>query len=490
MIPFGPWTPDLPDLGNSCLVADNVRPDRNSYRQMPSLAVVSDALTARCQGAVSATKSDGNTFSYAGDATKLYRLATATQTDASRLAGGAYAISSDDQWQFAKWNDQILATNIADAVQEITMGNANFAALITSTDKPTAKYIAVVREFVVLGHWALSGSVHTEGVRWGGINSAVDFDGAPRVTQSDNQDLKEKGGFVQAIIGGEYGRVYRENAIHRMTYRGPPLIFQFDQVARGVGLWAPYSIASFQHVDWFISEDGFYSFDGVASTPIGRGRVDRTFFNEVDATQKGKIRAALDSVNKVVAWAYPTADSIGSGVPDKIMLYDWGDDRFSRIDVDVQMLTEFLSSGVTLEGLDSFNSSIDALSPSLDSELWKGGELSFGAYDPDNKLASFSGAAMIAKLITGEQQLSPGQRSFIPNVRPIVDGPNTTTTIAIGSRRRQVDTESFGSEISLNDNGDCPAEDDNVYHRFRATISGGFDHALGVEVEAQPSGHP
>jgi hypothetical protein len=52
-IPIGPWSPDLPDLENpGSLEALNVIPAAKSYRPLPSFASVSNALTARAQGAI------------------------------------------------------------------------------------------------------------------------------------------------------------------------------------------------------------------------------------------------------------------------------------------------------------------------------------------------------------------------------------------------------------------------------------------------------
>ncbi len=113
IIPFGEYLPDLPALGNpGATVAKNVIPHLAGYKPLSSLVTFSDALTARCQGAFSAIDSAGVTNVYSGDATSLYRLTDVTWTDASQ--SGGYNISSDQAWNFVRWNNDVFATNVAE----------------------------------------------------------------------------------------------------------------------------------------------------------------------------------------------------------------------------------------------------------------------------------------------------------------------------------------------------------------------------------------
>ena len=85
-INFGNFEPDLPDIvtpGTS--IAKNCLPHQNSYLQWLAIATDSNALDAYCRGAVSFSDSAGNSEMFAGNESKLYRLATATWTS----AGGA-----------------------------------------------------------------------------------------------------------------------------------------------------------------------------------------------------------------------------------------------------------------------------------------------------------------------------------------------------------------------------------------------------------------
>ena len=484
IIPFGEYLPDLPALGNpGATVAKNVIPHLAGYKPLSSLVTFSGALTARCQGAFSAIDTAGVTNVYAGDATSLYRLTDVTWTDASQ--SGAYTISSDQAWNFVRWNNDVLAANVTDPVQKITMGGTTFGDLFASTLKPKARHMAVVRDFLVLGNVEESSTFYPARVRWSAKNDPADMDQSAD-TQAGKQDLlgtSRGGGWIQAIVGREYGIVFQEHSIWRMTYVGEPDIFTFDEVETNRGAYTPGGVIDYGRMVFYLAEDGFYLFDGITSIPIGKNKVDLTFFAELDASNKHRITGCVDPVNSVVMWAYPTGNSAGGGDPDKIIMFNWTTNSWSFAEVDTQLIFCSTTTGYTLEGLDTINASIDALSFSLDSRVWTGGETQLSAFDRTNKLAHFTGSAMAAVLETAESQMTRGQRSFLTGVRPLIDAPTGTITAQIATRDVQNAAHAFGSAITLNANGICPVRSDARYHRFRFNITGGFTDAIGFDID-------
>lgn len=473
----GEWTPDLPSLAGSCNTATGVIPQAKSYKSFPRPVVYSNALTARAQGFISARDAAANVYNYAGDATKLYTLVNQTWTDASRLAGGAYAVATEDFWEFASWGNTVIATNIATVAQEITLGAANFAVLAGSP--PQAKHIAIVRDFVVLGHLA----TFTQRVEWSAINNSQSW-AVSGATQADYQDLVGNGGWVQRIIGGEYGVVFQEKAIWRMSYIGSPVIFQFDQVDRQRGTPVPMSVVSYGNVTFFLADDGFYYFNGSASIPIGNAKVDKTFLSEVDFSFLYRVNAAIDPVNKIVCWAYPTTSS--GGVCSSILVYAWADNRWSKLVLDSELLALSTAQGYTLDSLDTVTTNLDALTPSLDSRAWTGGKINFGGFDTAHQLNTFTGTAMAAIVDVGETQHIPYNRTYVNAARPLVEGG--TASVTIGSRNLQSDSVTFGSAIPQDLTGTCPQRSNARYHRYRIIPDADFTHIGGVQAEFTPEG--
>src|SRR5687768_3359675 len=98
LIPFAEYRPDMPALGEWSRDATNVVPAEASYRPLNSLSGVSNALTARAQGAAWFRGTGGAVKMFAGDATKLYLLSSATWSDVSQAAT-TYAPGADGTWR-------------------------------------------------------------------------------------------------------------------------------------------------------------------------------------------------------------------------------------------------------------------------------------------------------------------------------------------------------------------------------------------------------
>ncbi len=192
VIPFGEYLPDLPDLANpGATVAKNVIPHANSYLPLKALSTNSDALTAFCRGAYAATDKALVVYNFAGDATKLYSLASQTHSDVSSTT---YTTAAGENWSFVKWGEKIIATNFTDVPEITTLGAANFTNLGGSP--PRARHVGIVRDFVVFGYLKESGTVYPNRVRWSGIGDETAW-AVSATTQSDFQDI-----FSNANLGG------------------------------------------------------------------------------------------------------------------------------------------------------------------------------------------------------------------------------------------------------------------------------------------------
>ena len=165
---------------------------------------------------------------------------------------------------------------------------------------PIAKYITAVRDFVVAANIG-AGSYPTR-VNWSDINDPTDWV-AGGASQSDYQDIPD-GGDITGITGGEFGIVFLEKAIVRMSYIGSPLFFQFDTISRNIGCIEGGSIAQYGGISYFLSDDGFYSCDGQNVVGIGAEKIDRYFFNNANIGDIDTISAAVDPERNLIIWNY------------------------------------------------------------------------------------------------------------------------------------------------------------------------------------------
>ena len=466
---FGPWLPDLPALGNPGNTdAKNVVPFANGYLPWRAVNPYSNALTARCQGAWAIKDNTGTVHVYAGDATKLYLLSGASYSDASRLAGGAYATPSDGQWRFVKFGALGIAVNGADAPQSITLASgANFAAL--SGSPPTARHIAVVREFVVLGNITAA----QNRVQWSASDNATGW--TVGTDESSYQDIPD-GGIIQAIVGGEVGYVFQERQIVRMVRVPAPVTFQFDVVEQARGALAPYSVVPVGNGVFYLAPDGFYFFDGVQSVQIGENGIDQTFFSEVNKTAFDRVTCAVDPVRKLVLVAYPTG---GGGLPNKILVWHWPERRWSYIVQDCEILYNNFSLGT---GLDSISGTLEGQTISFDSTAYQGGNQSIGVFNQEHKLSFFDGDTLAATMTTAEGQLNDRGRSQVQAITPLIDV--SSATVSMGVRETQSGTVTYGSEASQRSTGICPVRSTGRFHRARVTVpaAASWTYAQGVDI--------
>jgi hypothetical protein len=469
MIPFAEWRPDMPALGQWAREALNVVPAEESYRPLNALSGVSNALASRAQGAAWFRGTAGATRMFAGDASKLYLLSGSSWNDVSRTAGGVYAPGSDNLWRFTQFGALAIAANGVDAPQKFDLGTGtNWTALGGSP--PVGTFLTTVRDFVLMGK---IGST-PQRVQWSALDNAESW--APSLTtQADLQDLPD-GGNVTGLIGGEVGLIFQETSVRRMSYEGAPIVFRIDKIANDIGCSVPGSLAGLLDMAFFVHKSGFYMVRGGQTiTPIGRGKVDRTFWAEFDETLHFRSSSAIDPVRGLYIFAYPANGGAGPDhVPNRLLIYNWHTERWTRAQVDCELVFGGVSQqAYTLEGLDPFGT-LETLPYSLDSSYWTGPlSLLLFAFDLAHRSGSFSGAPLGAIVETGEFNPSgtPGKRSVVRACRPLIDGGNPT--IEIGARETQQAAVSWSPPVGLTTAGLAPVLGSGRYFRVRATQPAG-----------------
>ena len=490
MIEFGDLQADLPSYQNSgALVVDNVLPLAKGYKSLAGFQALSGTgLNNAAVGLFTSFSASGST-NYAGDRSKLYQMDSSLVFQDKSKAGGYNNSTTEnarDFWAFTQFGSNIIATNFADNIQKFTEGTSSaFSDLVALK----AKYIAVIRDFVVAGYTNESGTVYNQRVKWSGLNDSSTWTPS-QATQSGFQDIVGSHGNIQAIVGGESaGVIFMEKAIYRMSYVGVPLVFQFDKIADNIGAFAPKSVASYGNMVFFLAQDGFYKLTGGQQlSPIGNGKVDNFFFDDLSSNLDG-ITSAVDPNNSIVVWSYRGSGATGT-TNNKLLIYNYAVDKWST---GSGQDLEFIASAsqeafTTLESLDVLGD-LDNLPKSLDSYFYKEGIVGLAGFNSANKFGKFIANSLSATVDTTEFEGAKGKRSTLIECRPIVDGTtNTTVTVTPITRQSQLDTTSTGSAVNTNDTGTCPLRSTSRYHRIRVSVNGNFDTMSGVDIEARPEG--
>ena len=529
-IQFKEWLPDQPSILDTVSEANNVIPLAVGYGPFKSAVNYSGVATEALNNCFAA-KVNADVSIFAGGATKLFKVSATdlSMEDVSKAAG----YTGINRWQFAQFGNYALASNGSEKIQYFDVNSSTDFADLAAT-APTAKYITAVRDFVVGAN--IGAGTYPSRVQWSDINDPTDWT-AGAASQSDYQDLPD-GGDITGITGGEFGIVFLEKAIVRMSYIGSPLFFQFDTISRNVGCIEGGSIAQYGGISYFLSDDGFYSCNGQQVVGIGSEKVDRYFFNNANIGDIDSISAAVDPERNLVIWNYTTVSGNRA-----LLIYNFETQKWCEADTDVNYLSTLATTGTTLDGIDSaYNvnagsfvvgkqytirtvgttsftgigavantvgvlftatgvgsgtgvaidmaasaaalKTVDTLVTTLDDRLYAGGKFLFGGVR-DTKIITFTGTPATASIITND--LEYGYNSVITLIRPSVD--NGSASVSVASRRMLDDTITYGSSVTASQEDRCSVRSAGRYHRISLTPTGAnWFSAIGMDIDYSEQG--
>jgi hypothetical protein len=470
---LGEYLPDQPGVVGALTKAENVIPQAVGYGPLPTVVEYSGAATEDLTSLFAAKGDQAQIFMFSGSQNELFLLnSDTTLSNVSNPSG--YAGNPEGRWNFCQFGTTVIAANGNSSLQQFITGVSTTFSDIQSS--PQAKYLTVVRDFVVTGYQ----TAHPFRVQWSGINDATTWTFS-QITQSDFQDIPDSG-VVQGVTGGEYGLVFLEKSIYRMSYVGTPSIFQFDEIIKGLGCFEPNSIVQYRNYVFFLADDGFYVCDGQTVKPIGSEKVDRYFLENFNSSYSFKMSATVDPARSIVIWAYPSVQRPGD--VDSLIIYNFDTGKWSTGTTDVRSVGISQTPGVTLEELDAISPSIDDLETSLDSRIWVGGKFNLAGCRED-RIVTFSGQPSLATIETGDIEIQ-GKFSILRLVRPIID--NGTSNVALASRAKLSDTVTYSSYQNPSNEDRVSVRGVGRYHRLSFQPTGLWTTAIGADLELEPQG--
>lgn len=410
---FGEYKPDQPvHLQDGLLMADGVQAIANGYAPIGQfVAAENGTLGASCVGA-GAYRAAGDVFIFAATASKIRRYQSSGFSDLKTGLSSTAEVGV----RFCPYNDLMLITNGVDDIQKFDPATPSVTSVLDAS-APTARFMAVVRGFVVAGY--------TDGDP---LRIAWSDNGNPAAWTAGSGEagfqILASGGDITGVVGGEYGLIFQETRIVRMSYTADDAVWQFDDIATDVGCVAPWSLASYGKLTFFLSNKGLMVCDGVSVSAIGSEKVDRTFLHMVDRSYLSAISAVVDPRNSLYMLSVPSANPA-----NQALLYNFALQRFTTAPITCQRMFPSLSLGMTLEDMDAVYGGLDAIALSLDSALFRGGYPLVMLFDGKGVLGTLSGANMAATLMDGMREWFPGRRARITSIRPFTDAATTTVSI-------------------------------------------------------------
>jgi hypothetical protein len=460
-VPLGEWIPDIaPSHSTGLALARNVSPVENGYAPVGSFSAVTSSLGAAFVGGGAFIGSDGVSTLLAATPTKLRRY-SGTWSD-------VLAVTTASRWYFAQFGDNVVYANGGQLGRhQLVPGTAG----VIATAPTNAIDVATVRD------WTMCLTADSF-VKWSGFNDCT-FWAEGGTNQSDVQPLLDGGTGVR-IVGGEYGIILQKNAIRRVTYVGPPVIFQFDVISPEVGCMAAGSVVNVGRLIFFLSERGFEMCDGETVTPIADEKVNRWFFANYSRSDIANIWSAIDPRQAVVYWGMP-------GTPGRLIAYNWLLKRWYTVETDVAGILTGRTSNVSIDGLDLlYPSGIDSIPVSLDDAMFQGGNPLLLLVDGSNQFGTLSGKPLQADIVQPNLELTPGRRSRLRNIRPVSDAINAS--VSVSSKMRAGDGEALVTSSSMRLNGNMPIRSNGRYFDIHLTIPAGeaWSYLQACEYEFEP----
>lgn len=261
----------------------------------------------------------------------------------TRIAGPlAYTSGSNPAWQIVEFgNNAILLPNDTSAAiaPQIRIDHTGSCVdLFTSTAKPLARCMAVVRSHLFLGDCLYSSARHSQRVWWSARDNPRDFDPAVS-TRCGFVDLIDGYGTVRAIVGGTNAIIFKDDAIHRMDFVGGETVWEQQLLATGVGCVSPHALVELAGNIYFRSHDGFYVLENRSTVrPIGKEDVWVSWCANVEGpwvsagyrtgATSAKWQAFAMRGNGVVVFRHGNASDAAAG-GDTLFCYHPDTDRWS-----------------------------------------------------------------------------------------------------------------------------------------------------------------
>jgi hypothetical protein len=434
-----------------------------------SVTVAATSTTA-VNGTFSIDTVTSTTFTYAQSGGNI-----STTADTGTVTF-AYVTPTNQRWRFTQFGNVLIAANGGNRLQGYNL-NSSSTFQDLAADAPQSRYVTVVRDFVVSAY-VNSSTVYPYRVQWSALGDESSWANSA-TTQADFQDIPD-GGSIVGITGGEYGLVFMDRSIHRMSYVGSPLVFQFDNISRNLGCYEANSIVQYGGTSFFLSDDGFYACDGQQIIPIGNEKVNRYFWSDVDDGTINLMSAAVDPFRKLVIWAYA---SQSSATVDKLLIYNYQTNKWTSGTTNASRVASSSTPSFDLEGMDVFGN-LEQIQSSFDDRVWLGGKMQFAGVK-NTKIVTFSGNGNTAYIETGDIEM-PGVTSAITLAKPIVDGGSGS--VALFSRRLLNQQVVFGSQTAADAENRVSLRGIGRYHRLQLTPTGQWTNAVGLDVDMNPLG--
>jgi hypothetical protein len=433
------------------------------------------ALAAACLGAGVVTKLDDSRRVIAGTASKLYELSSGSWSDISR--GGNYNGGAETRWSFAQFGNSTIAANLADTTQSSTSG-----AFADIAGAPKAKIVFTVGT-QVMALFYNDGSEVSDGWYCCATYDAADWTTSTTTLCAKGRLVSAPGRLTAGLRLGEYAIAYKEKAIFRGQFVGAPAVWDWQQIQAGeIGCVGQDAVCDLGGVHFFVGQDDFWLFDGGTPSPVGQS-VKRWFASNSAQSLLYKTQCVFDRQNNLV-WVFYVSNNSTS--LDSALVWNTKTKQWGKVTISIEAALNYISSGITIDGLDSVSATIDGLSVySFDSPFWNTGTRVMSVVNTSHQIQTLSGSTGNCSFTTWDAGDDNGY-SMLSRIRVRFEQTPTTATVETFTK------PSVGESYSLRSTGTLNGSKFDVlqsgrFHRAVITMSGNVK-VTGIDAKVMPEG--
>lgn len=419
------------------------------------------ALADDCRGAAVVAQLNNTRRIIAGTQTALYELVSGAWVD--RSAVGGYAGGTETRWSFAQFGDATIAANRADPIQRST-GTA-FADIAGA---PSAEIVFSVGAFVMALN-VNDGAEKPDG--WHCCAAFDDTDWAESTTtqSASGRIVATSGPITAGAKLGEYAVAYKARSLYIGQYVGAPVVWDWTQVSGGnAGCVGKDALCDVNGIHFFVGEDNFWLFDGTRPVPIGDGAVRFWFRENANPAALYKTICTFDKLNNLVYVFYPSRNS---EVLDAALVYHIQSKKWGRADRTIEASLEFVTPGVTIDGLTAYSATIDGLpAVGFDSQYWLSGGRAMAVFNSSHQLQSLTGPSSSCALETGDAG-DDDTVLLLQQIRCRFAKSPTSATVQTLFRMNSGDDYAEGPSGTMND-GKFDTLKAARWHKARITFTG------------------
>ena len=191
--------------------------------------------------------------------------------------------------------------------------------------------------------------------------------------------------------------------------------------------------------------------------PIGAEKINNYFFKRLKTANRANMRAAVDPLQQIVIWAFPSVDS-ADGSNDELIIYNYFLEPMEPRGGELRCARSIVYGGLHARRSRQYQQQHRCVARVPRRWRFHGRDFFLRGRRKTKKVQSFTGTCLSATIDTGEFQVTAGRRSIVNTVIPYVTGGSVAPTISatIGSRALQHEDVTFGTASTVNSEGILP----------------------------------